>query len=69
MLFGLRFITIDGEWFSMWRSSEWNGLEPALRNVIVAAFTLVLVHMPSRDWTEGRHIAPADRPDPEHARA
>lgn len=69
LLFGLGFITIGGEWFSMWQSSEWNGLEPALQNVILAAFALVLVQLPSRDWTEGRHIAADDRPSPEHAKA
>ena len=68
LLFGLGFITIGGEWFSMWQSSEWNGLEPALQNVILAAFALVFVHLPSRDWTEGRHIAADDLHGPEHAR-
>jgi predicted small integral membrane protein len=68
LLFGLGFITIGGEWFSMWQSSEWNGLEPALQNVILAAFALVFVHLPSRDWTEGRHIAADNLHGPEHAR-
>ena len=68
LLFGLGFITVGGEWFSMWQSSEWNGLEPALQNVILAALALVFVHLPSRDWTEGRHIAADDLHGPEHAR-
>lgn len=68
LLFGLGFITIGGEWFSMWQSSEWNGLEPALQNVILAAFAMIFVHLPSRDWTEGRHIAADDLHGPEHAR-
>jgi predicted small integral membrane protein len=44
------FITIGGEWFQMWRSVDWNGLEPAFRNSVLAILGLVLVHMPSPQW-------------------
>ena len=30
------FIVIGGEWFQMWRSTAWNGLDPAFRNTVVA---------------------------------
>lgn len=46
LLFGFGFIVIGGEWFQMWQSSDWNGLEPAGRNVMLAAFVLVLIHLP-----------------------
>ncbi|MER6914484.1 DUF2165 domain-containing protein [Streptomyces sp. NPDC000594] len=58
LLFGLGFIAIGGEWFQMWQSSDWNGLEPAGRNVMMAAFVLVVIHLPgareSRDGWEDR---------------
>ncbi|MFF8848244.1 DUF2165 domain-containing protein [Streptomyces sp. NPDC015127] len=47
LLFGLGFIAIGGEWFAMWQSSDWNGLDAAARNVVLAAFALVVVHLPS----------------------
>lgn len=50
LLFGGGFITIGGEWFQMWQSDQWNGLQPALQNFIISAFGLVLVHMPSHQW-------------------
>ena len=50
VLFMGGFITIGGEWFQMWRSVEWNGLEPAFRNSVLAIFGLVLVHLPSPQW-------------------
>ncbi|MEO3977952.1 DUF2165 domain-containing protein [Streptomyces sp. CAU 1734] len=46
LLFGLGFIAIGGEWFQMWQSSDWNGLEPAGRNVMMAAFVLLVIHLP-----------------------
>lgn len=46
LLFGLGFIAIGGEWFAMWQSSDWNGLDAAARNVMLAAFALVVVHLP-----------------------
>ena len=50
ILFMGGFITIGGEWFQMWRSVDWNGLEPAFRNSVLAIFGLVLVHLPSPQW-------------------
>jgi predicted small integral membrane protein len=45
LLFGMGFLAIGGEWFAMWQSSDWNGLDAAARNVALAAFTLLLVHL------------------------
>ena len=50
ILFMGGFITVGGEWFQMWRSVEWIGLEPAFRNSVLAAFGLVLIHLPSPQW-------------------
>ncbi|MEU8760260.1 DUF2165 domain-containing protein [Streptomyces sp. NPDC048659] len=47
-LFGIGFLVIGGEWFAMWQSSDWNGLDAAARNVALAAFTLLVVHLPGR---------------------
>ena len=49
LLFLGGFITIGGEWFSMWQSKTWNGLDPAFRNSMVAAFALVLIHLQARE--------------------
>ncbi|MEJ3658237.1 DUF2165 domain-containing protein [Actinomycetes bacterium KLBMP 9759] len=45
ILFGGGFIAIGGEWFSMWQSETWNGLQAAFQNVVIAAIGLVLVHL------------------------
>ncbi len=50
VLFMGGFIAIGGEWFQMWRSTSWNGLEPAFRNSVLAAFGIVLMHLPSHQW-------------------
>jgi predicted small integral membrane protein len=50
LLFGGGFIVIGGEWFAMWQSSAWNGLEPAFQNVVIAGIGLLLVHLPSPQW-------------------
>ncbi|MEV6671586.1 DUF2165 domain-containing protein [Streptomyces sp. NPDC051162] len=51
LLFGMGFIAIGGEWFAMWQSAKWNGLQAAERNFVVAALVLVLIHLPMRDET------------------
>ena len=53
LLFFGGFIAVGGEWFQMWRSTEWNGLDPAFRYAGLALFGLVLIHLPSPEW-EGR---------------
>ncbi|MGW0119893.1 DUF2165 domain-containing protein [Streptomyces sp. NPDC003327] len=46
LLFGMGFLAIGGEWFAMWQSSDWNGLDAAARYVALAGFTLLVVHLP-----------------------
>jgi predicted small integral membrane protein len=53
LLFVGGFITIGGEWFQMWRSTSWNGLDPAFRNSVIAGIGLVLLHLPSAQWARG----------------
>lgn len=60
LLFLGGFIAIGGEWFQMWRSTDWNGLDPAFRNAVLALVTLVLVQMPSSHWGP----APGPKPQP-----
>jgi predicted small integral membrane protein len=42
LLFGVGFIGIGGEWFVMWQSQDWNGLQPAVDNFIIASVGLVV---------------------------
>jgi predicted small integral membrane protein len=44
------FIDIGGEWFQMWRSTSWNGLDTAFRNIVLASLPLILVHLPVTTW-------------------
>ncbi|MFE0190159.1 DUF2165 domain-containing protein [Streptomyces sp. NPDC059008] len=53
VLFGAGFMAVGGEWFAMWQSETWNGLEAAARNVTVAGITLVVVHLPARSGRRG----------------
>ena len=50
------FIAVGGEWFQMWRSTAWNGLDPAFRNSVLAGVTLVLIHSSASAWD--RHTRP-----------
>lgn len=54
------FIVIGGEWFQMWRSTQWNGLDSALRYSLLALIPLVLVHLPSPHWRRGDAVRAAD---------
>ncbi|MFI0816054.1 DUF2165 domain-containing protein [Streptomyces sp. NPDC021098] len=47
LLFGAGFIAIGGEWFSMWQSKSWNGLDAATRVFLLSGIVLVLTHLPA----------------------
>ncbi|MFJ9848374.1 DUF2165 domain-containing protein [Streptomyces sp. NPDC101150] len=53
VLFGAGFIAVGGEWFAMWQSKAWNGLEAATRNFLVAGMVLVIVHLPGAAGRRG----------------
>lgn len=52
LLFGAGFIAIGGEWFSMWQSKTWNGLDAATRVFMLSGIVLVLTHLPSAERAE-----------------
>lgn len=45
----LGFEVVGGEWFSMWQSSIWNGLESAERIVSFLVLVLILLHLEEKD--------------------
>ncbi|POX41422.1 hypothetical protein C3486_09315 [Streptomyces sp. Ru73] len=45
LLFGAGFLAIGGEWFAMWQSKTWNGLEAATRNIVLAGIALLVVQL------------------------
>jgi predicted small integral membrane protein len=50
LLFVGGFIDIGGEWFQMWKSTSWNGLDTAFRNIVLASLPLILIHLPVATW-------------------
>jgi len=40
------FMTVGGEWFGMWMSSQWNGVPSAFRFVMVIIAVLIFVAVP-----------------------
>ncbi|MGW3202879.1 DUF2165 domain-containing protein [Streptomyces sp. NPDC001135] len=48
LLFGAGFIAIGGEWFSMWQSKTWNGLEAATRIFLLSGVALIVNQLPAR---------------------
>jgi predicted small integral membrane protein len=46
VLFVGGFLAVGGEWFQMWRSSDWNGSEAAFRSAVIALFALLVIHLP-----------------------
>ncbi|WP_406436987.1 DUF2165 domain-containing protein [Streptomyces sp. NBC_00631] len=53
LLFGAGFIGIGGEWFSMWQSKTWNGLDAATRVLVLTGLALVVVQLPERNGQAG----------------
>ncbi|MDO0927225.1 DUF2165 domain-containing protein [Streptomyces sp. TG1A-8] len=46
LLFGAGFIAIGGEWFAMWQSKSWNGLDAATRVFLLSGVALIVNHLP-----------------------
>ncbi|MFJ4472868.1 DUF2165 domain-containing protein [Streptomyces sp. NPDC089424] len=46
-LFGAGFLAIGGEWFAMWQSENWNGLDAATRIFLVSGVVLLVNHLPT----------------------
>ncbi|GGQ08191.1 DUF2165 domain-containing protein [Streptomyces mutabilis] len=45
LLFGAGFIGIGGEWFSMWQSADWNGLDAATRIFLISGVVLIVAQL------------------------
>ncbi|WP_405771714.1 DUF2165 domain-containing protein [Streptomyces sp. NBC_01538] len=57
LLFGAGFIAIGGEWFAMWQSDDWNGLDAATRVFLLSGMVLLVIHLPA-----GTATKPEDQP-------
>lgn len=49
LLWQVGFMTIGGEWFGMWMSSQWNGVPSAFRFAMMIAVVLIYVALPDSD--------------------
>ncbi|MFI9152882.1 DUF2165 domain-containing protein [Streptomyces sp. NPDC053367] len=49
LLFGAGFVGIGGEWFAMWQSADWNGLDAATRVFLMSGVVLVVVQLTARE--------------------
>jgi predicted small integral membrane protein len=47
LLFGAGFVGIGGEWFAMWQSDQWNGLEAATRVFTMSGIVLIVANLPT----------------------
>lgn len=62
------FMTIGGEWFGMWMSSQWNGLASAFRFFMTFGLVLIYLIMPSDDTAAAARRRPP-RPGPAAGRS
>ncbi|MBU3636084.1 DUF2165 family protein [Polynucleobacter sp. es-MAR-4] len=49
LLWFLGFIVVGGEWFCMWQSEKWNGVESASRFVVLLMLVLLFTAMPESE--------------------
>ena len=49
LLFGAGFIAIGGEWFAMWQSDTWNGLDAATRVFVLSGIVLIVDQLAFQD--------------------
>ncbi|MFD5628561.1 MULTISPECIES: DUF2165 domain-containing protein [unclassified Streptomyces] len=47
LLFGAGFVGVGGEWFAMWQSGDWNGLDAAMRVFVLSGIVLLVIHLPA----------------------
>ncbi|MBV2357729.1 DUF2165 domain-containing protein [Streptomyces sp. J2-1] len=57
LLFGAGFLAIGGEWFAMWQSKSWNGLDAATRVLLLTGLALIAVHLPGNTGSGARGSA------------
>lgn len=43
------FVSVGGEWFLMWQSHLWNGIDAAFRDFTIVGLVLLLVMQPDRE--------------------
>ena len=55
LLFGAGFMSIGGEWFAMWQSEDWNGLDAALRVFVFSGVVLLVDQLPDRPGGPSGH--------------
>lgn len=61
LLFGAGFIGIGGEWFVMWQSGDWNGLDAATRVFTLSGVVLLAIHLPMDGRAPASDASTADR--------
>ncbi|ACL57652.1 DUF2165 family protein [Methylobacterium nodulans] len=49
LLWQVGLIAIGGEWFGMWMSHEWNGIESSFRFLVMTLGALIYVSLPDMD--------------------
>lgn len=49
LLWQVGFMTIGGEWFGMWMSSQWNGVSSAFRFVAIIGLVLIFLALPDAE--------------------
>jgi predicted small integral membrane protein len=54
LLWQVGFMTVGGEWFGMWQSSQWKGVPSAFRFVMVIAAVLIFVAMRDEELEQRR---------------
>ncbi len=49
LLWLVGFIIVGGEWFQMWQSAEWNGIDSASKNFTIHGIILLYLNTPNDD--------------------
>ncbi|HYU13143.1 MAG TPA: DUF2165 domain-containing protein [Stellaceae bacterium] len=52
LLYQFGFVTVGGEWFGMWMSSQWNGVPSAFRFLITILAVMIFVVLPDGELAD-----------------